>query len=214
MSIDRPSLLDHLHWIGHDAFRLDQPIVIYIDPWRLPAGSPLADLILVSHDHHDHCSPADIALVRTTATTVIANPTAAAKIAGEVTILRAGENLRVGPVTISAIAAYNHKRHFHPKEAGHLGFLLHLGEEKLYFAGDTDFIPEMESLDCDVALLPVSGTYVMTAQEAVEAARAIAPRVAIPMHYGAGVAGTIQDAELFRQLSPVPVLLLDPERAD
>lgn len=202
-------LLEHLHWLGHDSFRIDQPVMLYIDPWRLPPGSPQADLILVSHDHHDHCSPDDVASVRGEGTTVVANPTAAGKLAEPVTILRAGESIRVGEIMIEAVPAYNVNKRFHPKQAGHIGFLITLGEERLYFAGDTDRIPEMKALRCDVALLPVSGTYVMTAEEAADAAGDIQPQVAIPMHYGAGVAGTRQDAIRFRNLSPVAVKILD-----
>ncbi|NIS78769.1 MAG: MBL fold metallo-hydrolase [Anaerolineales bacterium] len=202
-------IVEHIHWLGHDSFRIDQPLVIYIDPWRLPPGSPAADLILVSHDHHDHCSPEDVERVRQSETTVIANPSAAAKLTQPITILRAGESLQVGGVNIEAVPAYNIGKSFHPKEAGHVGFVITIAGERLYFAGDTDRIPEMKGLECDVALIPVSGTYVMTAEEAAEAVEDIRPKLAIPMHYGAGVAGTRQDAIRFRSLSTVPVTILE-----
>lgn len=211
MKGEGPELLDRLHWLGHDSFRIDQPIVIYIDPWRLPPGSPAADLILVSHEHHDHCSPGDVERVRQDSTVVIANHTAAANLSPPVTILRVGESIEVRGVTVQAVPAYNIGKPFHPKQAGHLGFVITLGEERLYFAGDTDYIPEMDNLVCDVALLPVSGKYVMTADEAARAAEAIHPKVAIPMHYGAGVVGTKEDAERFRDLSPTTVVVLEVE---
>ena len=208
-----PKLLDHLHWLGHDSFRIDQPIVIYLDPWRLPPGSPAADLILVSHEHHDHCSPEDVERVRKDSTTVITNQTAAADLSPPVTILQVGESMEVRGVTVEAIPAYNIGKPFHRKQAGHLGFVITLGEERLYFTGDADYIPEMDNIVCDVALLPVSGKYVMTAEEAAQAAEAIQPKVAIPMHYGAGVVGTKEDAERFRDLSPVPVVIMEVEAA-
>ena len=90
-------------------------------------------------------------------------------------------------------------------------FIVTLGGQRIYHAGDTDNIPEMENLQADIALLPVSGTYVMTAEEAADAARRIAPRVAIPMHYGAGVAGTRADAERFAELYGGQVLILEQE---
>jgi len=211
MKGEGPELLDRLHWLGHDSFRIDQPIVIYIDPWRLPPGSPAADLILVSHEHHDHCSPGDVERVRQASTVVIANHTAAANLSAPVTILRVGESIEVRGVTVQAVPAYNIGKPFHPKQAGHLGFVITLGKERLYFAGDADYIPEMDSLVCDVALLPVSGKYVMTAEEAARAAEAIHPKVAIPMHYGAGVVGTKEDAERFRDLSSIPVVVLEVE---
>lgn len=208
-----PELLNDLHWLGHDSFRLDRPVVIYIDPWNLAPDSPPADLILVSHDHYDHCSPDDVQRVRRADTVVAANPAAAAKLAGPVQILRPGDEAELRGVTVRTLPAYNLNKRFHPRAAEGLGFLLALGDETLYFAGDTDAIPEMEGLRPDLALLPVSGTYVMTAEEAVEAARAMQPRWVVPMHYGAGVVGEPADAERFLSQSPAPVTILQVERS-
>lgn len=207
----QPELMKHLHWIGHDTFRLDSPLVIYIDPWHLPASSPSADLILVSHEHHDHCSPESVAQIRKADTVILASAGAAQSLGPDVEVMRPGEKRVVGPITVETVPAYNVDKPFHPQGANHLGFILQIGDERLYFAGDTDVIPELKSIHCDVALLPVSGKYVMTADEAVEAAKILRPKVAVPMHYGAGVAGTAADAERFREKSPVPVEVLEAE---
>lgn len=208
---DRPRIFEHLHWIAHDTFRIDHPVVIYIDPWNLPEGSPKADIVLVSHEHHDHCSPQDVEKIRTSETIVIANPGAAEKLSSPLEIMHAGDTAEYMGVKIEAVPAYNLNKPFHPKEQGHIGFILDIEGERLYFAGDTDHIPEMESIECDLALLPVSGKYVMDAEEAAEAAETLRPKLVVPMHYGAGVVGTIADAERFRDLADVPVFIMDAE---
>ena len=188
-TMSTPKLLEKLHRLGHDSFRYDGPPIIYIDPWKLAPGAPTADLILVTHDHFDHCSPEDVKKISKPGTVVIADPASAAKLPGA-RILRPGEKMVVGEVAVEAVPAYNINKFrspgvpFHPKSAGYNGYITTVGGERLYHAGDTDHIPEMAGYRCDVALLPVSGTYVMTADEAAAAAVDIKPRVAVPMHYG------------------------------
>jgi L-ascorbate metabolism protein UlaG (beta-lactamase superfamily) len=199
-----PLLVSKLHRLGHDTFRVDGPPIIYIDPWKLPPDAQAANLILVTHDHFDHCSPEDVKKISKPGTVVIADPASAAKLPGA-RILRPGEKMAVGEVTVEAVAAYNVNKFrspgqpFHPKSAGYNGYIITVGGERLYHAGDTDHIPEMAGYRCDVALLPVSGTYVMTADEAAAAAADIKPRVAVPMHYG-DIVGGAADVQRFREL--------------
>ena len=211
MQVEESYWLRHIHWLGHDSYRIDKPRVIYIDPWHLPSGSPPADVILVSHEHSDHCSRDDVARVRQENTLVYANPGAAAKLEGDVTVLTPGKRLELDDLIIETVPAYNINKDFHPKAAEHLGFILETEGERLYFAGDADLIPEMEGLDCQIALLPVSGTYVMTAEEAAEAAGVIGADISVPMHYDAGVVGTVEDALKFRELATGKVRLLENE---
>lgn len=211
-------LLNHLRWLGHDSFLLQGEVAIYLDPWHLPKGLPKADIVLISHEHGDHCSPEDVAEVQDSDTVVFASENAACQLEGDVRIMRPGDEATVAGITVRAVPAYNVDkfrapgRPFHPKGALHNGYLVKVGKECLYFAGDTDQIPEMAEIDCDVALLPVSGTYVMTAEEAAQAAATIDPQVAVPMHYGAGIVGTNEDAERFRELYGGEVRILDAER--
>jgi L-ascorbate metabolism protein UlaG (beta-lactamase superfamily) len=188
-----------LHWHGHDTFRVDGPPVVYVDPFQLRAGLPTADLILVTHEHSDHCSPTDIAKVRGPATVVIAPATAAHMLPGPVEVIAPGEQKTVAGVAVRAVSAYNTDKKFHPKQAGMVGYLVTVGGLTYYHAGDSDHIPEMAGLGPDVALLPVSGTYVMTAAQAAAAAKAIQPKVAVPMHYGS-IVGSKDDAATFAKL--------------
>jgi L-ascorbate metabolism protein UlaG (beta-lactamase superfamily) len=207
--------IERLHWLGHDSFRLDGPPVIYFDPWKLHGRPPLADLVLVSHEHHDHCSPGDVKKVSGPNTVVVSNAGSAGKLR-KAQAMRPGDRLAVAGVEIEAVRAYNVNKFrspgvpFHPREADHVGYVVTLEGVRLYFAGDTDHIPEMADIDCDVALLPVSGTYVMTVEEAAEAARTLEPQIVVPMHYGSGI-GTADDGQRLAQLYDGEVALLQVE---
>ncbi|HOU11825.1 MAG TPA: MBL fold metallo-hydrolase [Anaerolineae bacterium] len=197
-------LVKKLHWLGHDSFRLDGPPVIYFDPWQLKSELPAADLVLVSHHHHDHCSPADIKKISGPQTVVVASHLAAKELP-DAKVMRPGDKLSIAGVEIEAVPAYNVNKFrapgkpFHPQDEQHVGYIVTVEGVRVYFAGDTDHIPEMAGFRCDVALLPVSGTYVMTVEEAVAAARDIQAEITLPMHYGAGI-GTADDGERFAEL--------------
>ncbi len=204
---------ENIFWLGHDSFRLTGEKVVYIDPWKLAAGAEKADVILVTHDHHDHFSPDDIAKLSQAGTVVVAPAAVAAKLGGKTIVAQAGDRLSAAGVAIEVVPAYNPNKKFHPKSAGCVGYIVTLNGKRIYHAGDTDLIPEMTQIKTDIALLPVSGTYVMTAVEAAEAANTIKPALAIPMHYGdAEVVGTREDAEEFKRLAKVPVEILEKSK--
>jgi len=206
-----------IHWLGHDSFRIEgDGLVIYIDPWRLHGDPPKADLILITHDHRDHCSPEDVAKIQQADTVIVTVAEAAAQLSGQIELVKPGDEVIVKGVPVRAVPAYNVNKFrspgipFHPKEKNYVGFILTVEGERIYHTGDSDHIPEMASLEMDIALLPVSGTYVMTVEEAVGAAAAIQPRLAIPMHVGAGI-GTEDMAEQFKARASVPVEVLPLE---
>ncbi|MGD2177317.1 MAG: MBL fold metallo-hydrolase [Anaerolineae bacterium] len=218
-------VLERIHWLGHDTFRIDGPLTIYFDPYKLSEGNPKADVILISHDHHDHCSPEDVDKVLGEDTLIVTIATAAERLTGDVPslskdnvqVVEPGDVIQVRGVEVEAVPAYNVDKFrspgvpFHPREAGHVGFVVTLEGKRIYHAGDTDCIPEMKNLtEIHIALLPVSGIYVMTADEAVEAAEAIRPGVAIPMHIGRGI-GSLDAAQVFKEKAPVDVAILEIE---
>jgi len=200
-----------IHWLGHDAFRLVGEKTVYIDPWKLPATAPLADLILITHDHYDHCSSEDVQKIRGVGTVVAAPSAAASKLKAPVTVVKPGDKLTLNGVSIEVVPAYNINKPFHPRKAGHVGYIVTLGGERIYHTGDSDLIPEMKGLQVDIALVPVSGTYVMGAEQAAQLVEQLRPKLAIPMHYG-DIVGSEADAKRFQERCSVPVRILQPER--
>jgi len=211
-------LLDSIEWLGHSGFRIRAGrALIYIDPYRVADDAPPADLILVTHGHYDHFSPQDVERLTKRDTWLVGPAAVAERASGRVHSIAPGETLDdelVRGVYVRAVAAYNTSkrdpegRPFHPREARWVGYELNVHGERLYHSGDTDVIPEMDRVTgVDVALLPVSGVYVMTAEEAAEAARRIQPRVAVPMHWGEHL-GTDDDARRFAERAGVEVRIL------
>jgi L-ascorbate metabolism protein UlaG (beta-lactamase superfamily) len=209
--------------LGHDGFLIEGGgRSVVIDPFRVNVPGRKVDVAFVTHDHFDHCSLDDLRrFVDPSATVVVAASNCSKSLRGlkakEVRYVRPGDSGEVSGVKFRAVHAYNVNKFrapgqpFHPKEYGGVGYVLELAGVSVYHAGDTDFIPEMRGLGpVEVALLPVSGTYVMTAEEAAEAAKVISPRLAIPMHFGA-IVGSSKDAERFRSLVSVRVEVLEPE---
>jgi len=198
-----------IKWLGHDSFSLVGNVKIIIDPYKITKQEK-ADLVLISHNHFDHLSVDDLKNVSTKDTIIVAAKECIEMIKGfdfkEKIDISPGEEKTVRGIKIKSIRAYNidkinpdTKKPFHPKEDNKMGFLFELNGTTIYHTGDTDLIPEMSDLKPEIALVPVSGTYVMTAQEAAKAVEKIKPKIAIPMHYGV-IVGSEKDAHEFKQL--------------
>ncbi len=182
-----------MHFIGHGSlmFRLDN-YCIFIDPVRT-SGSyenlPKADLILVTHDHYDHLDNQLIKEIRKSGTVLLCNPGAASK-ADNAEVIKAGDKRIVDNIIIEAVPAYNivnmrsPGNPFHPKGVGN-GYILTIGDKRIYVAGDTENIPEMKALkDIYVAFLPMNLPYTMTPEMVADAALAFKPKFLYPYHFG------------------------------
>lgn len=207
--MDQSFAQQKITWLGHDGFLIDASKKIYFDPYQIEGGAT-ADIICISHEHFDHCSPEDVTKIQGPDTVIVTERQSEGKLSGDVRVMKPGDALEVDGVNIRAVVSYNTHKDFHPRDNGWLGFIVEIDGVSIYHAGDTDFIPEMKDIEVDIALLPVSGTYVMTADEAVKAALAIQPKLAIPMHYGA-IVGDESDAERFKDAlkGKVDVLILE-----
>jgi len=204
-------MFEKLTWLGHASFRIDGEKTVFIDPWKVGAQG-IADMILISHSHYDHFSEEDVLRLRGNDTVVVTVSDVASRIDGKVEVVKPGGSVEIAGVRIEAPPAYNIDKQFHPKSNGWVGFVVGMGTERLYYAGDTDLIPEMENIrDIDVALLPVGGTYTMDAGEAARAAALIKPRIAVPYHWG-DIVGSSRDAQRFADLYDGRVEILQPSR--
>ena len=206
-------MLDRFTWFRQSAYlwRGDD-LTVYIDPWMVTTDDP-ADAIFITHAHYDHFQHDDIEKVRKTGTKIVAPHDIARELSGDVTPVRPGDSFDVAGIKVQVVPAYNvvkERLQAHPKENNWVGYILTLGTNTYYHAGDTDHIPELESVRADVAFLPIGGTYTMDPGEAAGLAKAISPHLAVPMHYGF-VVGSPSDAERFaKEADPVKVQTLTP----
>jgi len=204
-----------IEWYGHDSFSItdkDSKKTVYIDPFNLNKHKGTlksADVILITHSHYDHYDKKSIELISNYSTRIFVPKDVDGSLnLGIITTIEPEIDMDLGFVKIETVAAYNINKPFHPKANNWVGYIVVFGSTRIYHAGDTDLIPEMRNLgNIDIALLPVSGKYVMTATEAAEACNIIHPTIAIPMHYGS-IIGSEKDAKIFKELSKFKTIIL------
>ena len=195
-------MLDNIEVLYHSSIRINKEKIIYIDPFKIDRNFNDADIIFITHDHYDHYSEEDIDKVINENTTIIIPEELLTK------LLRKGINknaiITVEPnkeyvvkgIKFKTIPAYNKNKTFHPKGNDWVGYIITINNIRYYIAGDTDITEENKKVKCDVAFVPVGGTYTMDFKEAAQLINEIQPKIAIPIHYGS-VVGTNQDATDF-----------------
>ncbi len=198
-------MYEEVQVLTHSSIRIAENQIVYFDPFHVDGEPHDADIICVTHDHFDHYSPEDLAKVKNAATILVCPKTmedslSNSGISEEFTELVApGDELEINGVRIQAVPAYNVGKQFHPQANQWVGYLVTMNDVTYYIAGDTDINEDVKKVRCDAALLPVGGTYTMTAEEAAELAEMIHPKAAIPTHYGS-VAGKAEDGQIFADL--------------
>jgi L-ascorbate metabolism protein UlaG (beta-lactamase superfamily) len=191
-------MLDRIFWLGHSSIKIEGERVLYIDPWKIEGGEK-ADIILISHSHHDHLSPDDVKKIQTEETVIVTTEDCAQSLSGDVRVVKPGDKVVIHDITVEAVPSYNLNKDFHPESEKWIGFVVTMGGKRIYYCGDTDFIPEMRNIRADIVIAPVGGTYTMTAEEAARAVNVIKPETAIPIHFG-DIVGSRKDAERFSDL--------------
>lgn len=209
MREETAKMLENLNWLGHASFKIAGEKIIYIDPYQLKGENEKADIILITHSHFDHCSPPDIKKVQKSNTVIVATPDCKSDLSGNIKTVKPGDKITVKGINVETVPAYNINKRFHPKSNNWVGYIVTVNSKRIYHAGDTDKIPVVGDIKADIVLLPIGGTYTMTAEEAADAANLIKPQLAIPMHFGS-VVGSKSDAERFKSLCNVPVEILIP----
>lgn len=193
-------LTDRISVNAHSSIRIGSEQVLYVDPFHVTDEPHDADIVFITHDHYDHLSPEDIARVRkeTTVFVLPASCRASAEKNGltNCTYLTPGEQTKVCGVPVEAVAACNTLKPFHPEKNGWLGYVVAVDGQRVYVAGDTDENKDNLAVKCDIALVPVGGTYTFDAKHAAKFVNQLRPSVAIPTHYG-DIVGDLSDGDVF-----------------
>lgn len=184
--------------------------MIYIDPFQMQEEPHDAAYVLITHDHYDHFSPDDIKKVVSDRTILVvpekmeAKAQALSDVVSKIVSVKPGVYRAIDGLELEIVPAYNILKPFHPKNAEWVGYILRIDGKRIYIAGDTDATKEAKAVKCDIALVPIGGTYTMDARKAAELVNTIRPSVAIPVHYGT-VVGSPKDGEIFAEYVKEPI---------
>lgn len=198
-------MLENIEVLCHSSIKINKEKVIYIDPFRIETNYNDADIIMITHNHYDHYSEEDIDKVKKKDTVIIAPEELLTKLLkrefnkNNIITVEPNKEYKVEGIKIKTLPAYNINKQFHPKENRWIGYIIEIKGIKYYIAGDTDATPENKKVKCDVAFVPVGGTYTMDFKEAADLVNEIKPKIAVPIHYDS-IIGTKQDAIDFSKL--------------
>ncbi len=204
-------MTENIEVFTQNSIRIKSPAgIIYLDPFRINGDPHDADFIFITHDHSDHFSPGDIKKVAGDSTVYIVPEKLSDGVRGiagskdKIILVKPGMFYTANRLEFDTVAAYNTLKPFHPKGAGWVGYILRIDGKLVYIAGDTDATKEAKAVKCNIALVPIGGTYTMNAKQAAELINTIQPDIAIPTHYGA-VVGSPEDADVFKENVKEPV---------
>ena len=194
--------MNNIELLGHSGIKIIGESTIYVDPYKVENPINDADYIFITHSHYDHYSPEDVAkLKKENAVIIVPND-----LVNEVTKLGFKNIIGVVPknqyklenISFITVNSYNIGKSFHPKENNWVGYIINVNNTKYYITGDTDFVEEMKEVKCDIALVPIGGTYTMDYKDAARFVNEIKPKIVIPIHYGS-IVGTREDAIEFKK---------------
>ena len=201
-------MLENVEVLNHSSIRINKEKIIYIDPFKINKNYNDADIIFITHDHYDHYSEEDIDKVIGENTTIVIPEELLTKLLKKgiqksaIITVEPNKEYMIQGIKFETIPAYNTNKAFHPKKNEWVGYVIEIQGSKYYIAGDTDITEENRKVKCDVAFVPVGGTYTMDFKEAAQLINEIQPKIAVPIHYGS-VVGTEQDAiDFIRLLHP------------
>ena len=192
-------MLNNIEVLYHSSIRINKEKTIYIDPFKIDRNYNDADIIFITHDHYDHYSEEDIDKVINENAVIVIPEELLTKVLKKginknaIITVEPNQKYMVQGIKFETVPAYNTNKTFHPKENGWVGYVIEINGIKYYIAGDTDITEENKKVKCDVAFVPVGGTYTMDSKEAAKLVNEIKPKIVVPIHYGS-VVGTNQDA--------------------
>ena len=198
-------MLENIQVLCHSSIKINEGKVIYFDPFKINTQYNDADIIFITHDHYDHYSEEDIDKVIKLDTIIVIPEGMQVKLLkkgiknSNIITVEPERTYAVEGLKFETIPAYNVNKAFHPKENGWVGYILEIEGIRYYVAGDTDITEENKRVKCDIAFIPVGGTYTMDFKEAAELINEMKPKVTVPIHYGS-IVGTSEDAINFQKL--------------